>query len=199
MDGIIGSEAAIPICAGVGIYGFGGGVGYNIIQTASYTIIDGEISGEPEYTPTYNSFMIRAGIMLGTMPTPTAFNADITFTAQFVNGGLDMMSLTGDGYVMTPINERNDPQLYVGVALAFYTQNDTRDWYMDGSLKVAANIGDGTFVGNMQNPVIPNQMVNGIFYASADTWYFYMGAPDFDPYDSDDPRGSALLTLENIL
>ncbi|MBP8893730.1 MAG: hypothetical protein KBD43_06160 [Saprospiraceae bacterium] len=199
VDGIIGSEAAIPICAGVGIYGFGGGVGYNIIQTASYTIIDGEISGEPEYTPTYNSFMIRAGIMLGTMPTPTAFNADITFTAQFVNGGLDMMSLTGDGYVMTPINERNDPQLYVGVALAFYTQNDTRDWYMDGSLKVAANIGDGTFVGNMQNPVIPNQMVNGIFYASADTWYFYMGAPDFDPYDSDDPRGSALLTLENIL
>lgn len=199
VDGIIGSEAAIPICSGVGIYGFGGGVGYNMIQTAGYTVIEGEIIGEPVYTPTYNSFMIKAGIMLGTMPSPTAFNGDITISVQFVNGGLDMIGFQGDGYVMTPINERNDPQLYVGVAIAFYTQNETRDWFMDGSLKVAANIGEGTLVGNMQGGDIPNQMVLGLFYASAETWFFHMGAPDFNPHDSDDPRGSALMSFEDVL
>lgn len=199
VDGIIGSEAAIPICSGIGIYGFAGGVGYNIVQTSGYTMVDGQLSGEPQYTPTFRSFRIKAGLILGTMPSPTAFNADITITAQFVNGGLDMIGFQGDGYIMTPMNERNDPQLFVSVAMAFYTQNESRGWFMDGSLKVAANIGKGTLVGNMQNPLVPNQMVNGLFYASAETWYFYMGAPDFDPYDSNDPRGSALLTIENVL
>lgn len=65
-----------------------------------------------------------------------------------------------------------DPQLYVGVALAFYTQNDrgTGIWMAHSKwLQILETV---HLLGNMQNPVIPNQMVNGIFYASADTLVF---------------------------
>ncbi len=191
--------SGIPISSGVGIYGLGGGVGYNMIQTASSQIVDGEMVGDPVFSPVYNSFRLEFTVILGTLPSPDAFNADITLIAQFVNGGLDMIGIEGDGYIMTPIMERADPKVYVGVGIYLYTQNEERDWYMDGYLRVSVNVND-KFKGNIQNAVVPNQMVDASFYVSANSWYFYAGEPDMNPYDEIDPRGSAEFRInENLV
>ena len=188
----------IPIASGVGIYGLGGGVGYNMIQTASSQIVDGQLVGDPVFEPVYNSFRLEFTVIFGTHPEPDAFNADVTFIAQFVNGGLDMIGIEGDGYIMTPITERADPKVYVGVGIYLYAQNQERDWYIDGYLRVAINVND-KFVGNMTNSVVPNQMVDASFYVSAERWYFYAGEPDFNPYDEADPRGSAEFRFNDNL
>jgi hypothetical protein len=197
--GLIAMGTGIPICSGVGIYGLGAGVGYNMIQTDSATIVDGQVVGEAVFEPTYNSFRIELTVILGTHPKPDAFNADVTIGAQFVNGGLDMLFIKGDGYLMTPMADRGDPQVYVGVGVHFYTQNEERDWFIDGYLRVAVNVAEGKFRGNMTNPVVDNQMVDAQFYVSEEQWYFYAGQPDFDPNDDHDPRGSAEFAISEEL
>ncbi len=199
VNGLIAMGTGIPLCQGVGLYGLGGGVGYNMIQTASSQVIDGQVVGDPVFSPVFGSFRLQFTVILGTHPKPDAFNADNTIIAQFVNGGLDMLGLEGDGYVMTPMNERLDPQVYVGVGIYFYTQNEERDWYIDGNMKVAVNVAEGKFRGNIQNSSIPNQMVDAHFFVNADTWHFYAGEPDMNPYDNIDPRGSAeFFVNENV-
>ncbi len=197
VEGIVGFPVGIQFGAiPLGLYGIGGGVGYNMIQTASPQVINGEISGESVFEPVYQSFRLSIKAMLGTMPKPDAFNADIAFIAQFVNGGLDMIGIEGDGYIMTPMSDRDDPQVYVGCDLYMYMPNESRPWSIEGGLDVAVNVGDGILVGNMSPAEIPNQMVAASFHASPDLFYFHMGAPDFNLHDNEDPRGSAMLDLQ---
>ena len=195
VKGLIAMGTGIPICSGVGLYGLGAGVGYNMIQSASSEIINGEVVGDAVFEPTFNSFRIELTVILGTHPKPDAFNADVTIGAQFENGGLDMLFIEGNGYLMTPMADRNDPQVYMGVGVYFYTQNEERDWFIDGFLRVAINVAEGKFRGNMTNPVVDNQMVDAQFYVSEEQWYFYAGEPDFTPNDSHDPRGSAEFAI----
>ncbi len=200
VEGLITFPVGIPLgSTGVGLYGLGGGVGYNMVQTQAPSIAGGEITGESVFEPTYNSFRLKFTAVFGTVPKPDAFNADISFIAQFVDGGLDMIGIEGDGYIMTPLNERNDPQIYVGLDIYMYLGNESRDFSIDGNLDVAINVADGVLVGNMSNPEIPNQMVDATFHASPETFFFYMGEPDMNVYDDDDPRGSAMLNIPGIL
>ena len=197
--GLIAMGTGIPICSGVGLYGLGAGVGYNMIQTDTPQIVNGEVVGDAVFEPTFNSFRIELTVVLGTHPKPDAFNADVTIGAQFENGGLDMLFIEGKGYLMTPMADRNDPQVYMGVGVSFYTQNEERDWFIDGFLEVAINVAEGKFRGNMPNTDIENQMVDAQFYVSEQEWYFYAGEPDFNPNDDDDPRGSAEFAISDNL
>jgi hypothetical protein len=195
VKGLIATGTGIPICSGVGLYGIGAGVGYNMVQTSSAEVVNGEVIGDAVFEPVFNSFRIELTVILGTHPKPDAFNADVTIGAQFVNGGLDMLFIEGNGYLMTPMADRDDPQVYMGVGVYFYTQNETRDWFIDGFLRVAVNVAKGAFRGNMTNPVVDNQMVDAQFYVSEEQWYFYAGEPDFNPNDDHDPRGSAEFAI----
>lgn len=196
VDGLVSFPTAIQFgTLPLGLYGLGGGVGYNMIQSQAPVITNGVIEGESEFTPTYESFLISLKVMLGTTPKPDAFNADLTLTAQFVEGGLDMILIDGDAYIMTPMSDRSDPQIYLGCDIAMYMANETRPWSIEGGLDVAVNVADGVLVGNQSPAEIPNQLVSGSFHASPDLFYCYMGQPDFNYSDNMDPRGSALLDL----
>lgn len=196
VDGIVSFPVGIQFgTIPLGLYGIGGGVGYNMIQTQMPSIVNGEIVGEATYEPVYNSFRLSITAMIGTMPDPDAFNGDITLIAQFVNGGLDMIGIEGDAYVMTAMTERDNPQIYVGCDIYMYMPNETRSWSIEGGLNVAINLANGVMVGNMSPSLIPNQVVAASFHASPELFFFHMGAPDYNLNDGDDPRGSAMLNL----
>lgn len=194
VSGMIGLGSGVSLGGAVALYGLGGGVGHNIIQTESPTVINGEIVGDAVFTPRYNTFRIEFTGMIGTYPDPQAFNADVTFIAQFVNGGLDMLGIEGTGYLMTPIADRSDPSVIMDLGIYFYTQTPERDWYIDGHLIVGLNIKD-KLVGTMTPSVVPNQMISANFYVSRDSWFFHAGSPEYDYNDEIEPRGSAAFIL----
>ncbi len=199
VDGLLFfGPTGIPISPGIAIYGLGGGVSYNMVQTGSLSVLDSTIQGQSMYEPVYDAFNLKLAATLGTTPSPNAFNADIGITAQFVNGGLDLLSIDGDGYIATPLQERDDPKLWVDVGVEMHLPNEERTFSMDGHLNVAMNL-DSTLYGNLPESTMDYQLVAGDFHASQDSWYFYLGEPDMDPGVGSDPRGSARLELGDIL
>lgn len=199
VDGQILISTGIMIATGVGFYGISGGISKNMAQSTVPEANGFGFTGSATYVPTYGAFGFGFGVTLGTHPDPQAFNADISFRADFINGGVDMINITGRGYVMCPIADRSDPTVFVEISLSLLMQRDDRPFSMEGILKVAINVGDGVLVGNMDGGSVPNQMVEASFHASRETWYFYMGEPEFDYNDGFDPRGSARLNLLGMI
>src|SRR5690606_40690339 len=71
----------------------------------------GETSSGVVYTPSKAIlFGFKASLVLGTMPKPNAFNGDITIEASFFEGGgLNQISLTGNGYFVQPVDPSSRP------------------------------------------------------------------------------------------
>lgn len=189
----------IVFCPGLAFYGIGGGVAYNMIRSDTLMEIDTAIvQNVSSFEPQYDAFNIKLLATLGTSPSSNAFNADISLSAQIVDGGIDLLSIKGDGYIATQITDRSSPTIWVDVALDMYLPNNDRALTMDGHLNVAMNL-DSTLMGNYPNGTMEYQLVEGVFHSSEDSWYFYLGEPDMDPGIGDDPRGSAILKLGDNL
>ena len=200
VDGaIMFGNSGIPFCPGLGLYGIGGGVAYNMIRTDSLITIDSTANtGINIFEPRFGAFNIKLMATIGTIPSPNAFNADISLAAQIVDGGIDMFSINGDGYIATPLSERDNPPLWANLGMNMYLPNEDRAFTMDGNIDVAMNL-DSILYGNLPNGTMDFQVVAGRFHASQDDWYFYLGEPDMNPGVGDDPRGSAKLALGEIL
>src|SRR5690606_17814681 len=71
----------------------------------------GKTSSGTTYDPAPNiAFGFKATIVMGTMPTPRAFNGDITLEASFFEGGgLNEISLIGNGYFVSELNPKQRP------------------------------------------------------------------------------------------
>lgn len=193
VEGQILISQGIPIATGIGLYGLIGGIGKNVIQTPANVNL-GEF-GPSVFTPTYNSYQFKFGVTFGTLPDSEPFNADLIFAASIVNGGLDAITITGNGYIMAPVTDRASAKVTIMSDLTMLIPNETRSFSMQGFILVAVNV-DGMLVGNMDGGTIANQMVRADFYAGEDTWFFFMGQPEMDYEDGFDPRGSAMLDLE---
>ena len=120
----------IPFLPGVAFYGFGGGAFKNMeasISGAKYT-----------FSPHYGNFGFRVKGVIGTTPTPNAFNADVGLLGQFSSsGGLVNVGFTGDFYVggpLTPANKRNEAQVK-GSVIADYNFPD-KHFYMYANVGV---------------------------------------------------------------
>jgi len=200
VDGALRFGSGIAFCPGLALYGLGGGVAYNMIRTDSIIAIDttNKNIGVNVFEPQYDAFNIKLLGIIGTTPSPNAFNADISMSAQIVNGGIDMLSINGDGYIATPLEDRSNPTIWADVGLNMYLPNEERAFTMDGHLNVAMNL-DSTLYGNLPDSDMDFQLVAGRFHASQDLWYFYLGEPDMTPGVGDDPRGSAQLSLGDNL
>lgn len=194
VDGLIASELGIPIMSGVGVYGIGGGIAYNIVQTSSQSIENGVVVGEPTYTPEFGGFGIKFLAIIGTHPEPDGFNADIGIQAQFNAGGLDMVGFVGDGYLATSIADRPEAKFQLGLELNYYTNRPTRPWFLDGYMHVGMNV-DNKLVGTMPESIsqIDNQFISANFFVNNSKWLFHAGAPYY--YSGVDPRGSAEVNL----
>ncbi len=109
--------------SGMGLFGFGGGAYYNMVQDLENisTTTDDALSTPGvsfsgiTYTPKGPSddeiLGVKASVTMGTLPKGDAANMDMTLGLEFnLEGSLALNSVffIGDAYFMTPIIERND-------------------------------------------------------------------------------------------
>lgn len=151
----------IPFLPGVGFYGFGGGAFKNMeasIAGTSYT-----------FTPHYGNWGLRVKGVIGTHPSPKAFNADVGLLGQFSNsGGLINVGFTGDFYVgapLTPPAKRNEAQVK-GSVIADYNFPD-KHFYM------YANVG----INKPPAIVATNQTFVMDVNGTTNDWFVKFGEP----------------------
>jgi len=207
----------------LGIGGFGGGIFKNMRKVGAPTFIDAEIVGTSSYEydqSTYGAFGFEVAVTFAMINKPDAFNADLRFNATFQNGGLDQIGISGDGYFMTPITERDEAKIQAGFDILINLNNPelnnkgepipgTESFSMDGELYVVldyvarANGNSGaeifSLLGNMEGAPRENTFVQAYFHASNESWFFKMGLPEFNYEDHHDPRGSAHLNIPRVL
>ncbi len=169
----------IPMATPLDIYGFGGGVYYNMALESD--LPDPSAIGGTTVIP-HDIFKVQQGILglqasvaVGLTPSSRTFNADVTLTAEIniEHGGLNLILLSGSGYIMQKIDEPEKDQAMIKADVA-----------------IGYNFVDKTFtalfgvVGHIpkQNPLL---IVTGEinFYRSPDLWYFKAGTPQ-DPMNT---------------
>lgn len=189
-DGMAVLGTGIPIFPGLGIYGFGGGAWYhmsavNDVPTAA------SLEGDPNSAKDFEldapgasssglifeprpdiAFGMKAMLVLGTMPTPKAFNGDITLSIEFFEGGgLKKVGFIGNGYFVQNLDPKNRPGegAVISATANFLFDNEAKRF--DGLITMQFNVK----VGN-------EKLVWGggdaAFHVSKDKWFIKFGTPD---------------------
>lgn len=168
-------STGIPLFSGVGFYGFGGGAWYHMSKTGETNLSTsapppdtsrnpGRTNSGYTYTPNSSiSFGFRATIILGTHPTPDAFNGDVSLEAEFLSGGgINRISILGNGYMLCGIANRSSAKVRANVNMEY--NFPTRTFH--GIFTV--NINATPFTGG-------GQMV---LHFAPDLWFIKIGEPD---------------------
>lgn len=199
VDAMVKLPAAIPVSAGFGFWGFGGGAYYNMVRQSELPGGAGiEDAGNPDvngakslisklptgaslsgviYKPKApdnhkgNIFGFQAKVLMGTMPTPDMFNGDLTFEAAFFsNGGLEYIGLTGNGYFFSVPNAKARPsQPILAASASFYFYNAPFKRF------------EGKITCDLTLPPSKGSLLKGggeaQIYFAADKWYIKFGTP----------------------
>lgn len=189
-DGMAKMGTGIPIFTGLGIYGFGGGAWYHM-SAVNDAPTAASLEGDPNsvdgfeldapgatssgvvYEPRPDiAFGMKATIVLGTMPTPKAFNGDITLMIEFFEGGgLKKIGFIGNGYfvqTLDPKNRPGDDAVIVATANFLYDNEFKR---FDGLISMAFNVKAG-------NTDLITGGGDAAFHVSKDKWFIKFGTPD---------------------
>jgi hypothetical protein len=167
---------AVPVFTGLGMYGFGGGAWYHMQRSdiANFDLTDPISSPDSSKTAgTTNSgctfvpnksveLGLKASLILGTHPKPNAFNCDVSLEAQFNNGGIETVSLIGDGYLMCGITDRGNSKLRSQMNLKYAFLSNTLSGTVDVNIVDAEPV---TGHGQME------------IYFAPSKWYLKMGQP----------------------
>jgi len=167
-------STGIPVYSGLAIYGFGGGAWYHMSKTGSTNLNSTSSSADESSTPgnTNSGYSYRPDknvdfgfsglIALGTHPSSEAFNGDVSISASFLNsGGIEMISLNGNGYMLCNINDRRNAKITANVDIEYNFPTKT----YHGVFEVDINA--SPFTGN-------GQMV---MHFSPELWYIKIGEP----------------------
>ena len=202
-DGMAVLGNGIPIYPGLGIYGFGGGAWYHmsaVNDTPGAASLEGDPNSAKDFeldAPGKSSsgivyeprpdiaFGMKATIVLGTMPTPKAFNGDITLSIEFFEGGgLKKVGFIGNGYFVQALDPKNRPgdgAVIVATANFLYDNEFKR---FDGLISMTFNVAAGDA-----------KLITGggdaAFHVSKDKWFIKFGTPD-------NPLGLNVLNLLEI-
>lgn len=180
------SSPGVPIGPSLMLYGFGGGVYYNMtIDTNSLTAdaIKGKntidlsdpmtsLSGIT-YTPQYGGFGIKAGVLLG-LPTKTVFDADAWLIAEFnhLTGSVKSIVFNGHARMISPgsgsLSERSADAM--GLGDLFMRLN-----FEEPSFLLAARMKIGV-PNNSTKTVVGAEAYLG-FYTGPEGWYVHIGTP----------------------
>ena len=198
VDAMVGiPEPGIVIFSGISIYGFGGGAYYHMrmdqsnMPAASQTLNGGAKDSQlPQssgvtYIPDYNTFLgLKLMAVFGTSPKSDAFNMDVGVQAEFnSSGGLNMIRIRGDAYMMAPVYNRGQARVWGSVDIVYSRPAESSD-FVHGEIDVFMNY--GMLRGRMAN----HQMVDATFHAESDLWYFHAGTPA--------ARGGLLIDLNPL-
>ena len=176
--------AGAMIAPGVGFYGMGGGLYYRMgMQRFNRDeLANSTVSGQPGnqvgatssglvYVPDAETGLgFKAGVTLGTFPSPHAFNSDVTFEVAFnQHGGLRYILFRGEGYFMQPVTDRvNQPSLYAETAISYDFENDI----LHANLDVYVN------VAGILRGVNPNDLAgSAVLHFAPSEWYIHIGTP----------------------
>lgn len=190
VDAMAVMGTGIPVFPGFGIYGFGGGA-YHHMEPKEAVPVASSLTGDPEsnttfkqdepgqsgtgvvYEPNKNiAFGFKATIVMGTMPRPNAFNGDITLEASFFNnGGLNQISLVGNGYFVQKLDPKARPSkenclVAATVAFKYSSQKSTFDGLLDVSVNVKAGNKKILYGGGQAS-----------MHFGKDKWYIKLGEP----------------------
>ncbi len=187
VDANVKIAAGIPVFAGVGIYGFGGGAWYNmrrvvdttrekeLAKPASSDLLSnlaggvqappGAANSAATYIPDNaggaGAWGLAAMVTLGTHPSPDAFNCDLRLSAGFVGQGIDFINFRGDGWMLAGLMERQKAKIRMWAEIDYNFPTST----FNGNFGVAGDLGIASFSGNM------------LMHFSPQKWFVKIGDP----------------------
>jgi len=174
----------IPLMSGLDIFGFGGGAWYHMRRTSplpsaadlNTVTADGDeppgltLTGVTFVPDQTISFGFEATVIFGSNGNGQAYNADVSFGAEFnSNGGITQMYLEGNGYFMCAVTDRSNPQIHASVRIAYdFTRN-----IFDARFAVIVNVAGGVLRGIHAGGLAGQVHI----YASPETWFVHAGTP----------------------
>lgn len=189
VDGMLYFQPAIPIFAGMGIYGFGGGASYHMLQTREVapSILangltttpanqkrngtdppDPAIPAAPSTASWQEDFReglgLKLAVVLGTVPKESALNMDLKLGCTFTTeGGLSTLAFTGDVFGLASIPDRvADPaaaKVRGGITINYANNPPALDAGLWVDLSLTAVTGH----------------IDAKFHTQEGQWYFYLG------------------------
>ena len=203
VDAQVVFNPGITLMAGLDVYGFGGGAYYHMQRTtplpSAASLATADTSGKQapgltlsgvNYVPNFsNAFGFNATVIFGNTGGGQAYNADVTFGAEFSNsGGISLMYLRGNAYFMCDLTERTDPQIHAMADISYDFVHEIFDARFGVTINVAGGVLKGVNPGGLAGQVH--------IYASPETWFVHAGTPT-TPIGLNIANG--LLTTESYL
>ncbi|MHC1702727.1 MAG: hypothetical protein AB9846_02355 [Tenuifilaceae bacterium] len=182
-DASLAVSTGISIFPGFAIYGFGGGAYYHMQRNTPTNIlmetkIDTSKTPKPGktrsgigYTPNRNIALgLKAKVIIGTQPSPSAFNGSVTFELAFTESmGLQSFGFLGDGRFMTEITKDGaDSKIKAKVDIVYLSETRT----LSGNVEAYINAGNA-IKGNGAN----NLAGRVDFFFTEKKWHIYVGTP----------------------
>ena len=162
----------IPVFSNFALYGFGGGAWYKMRRSdtteqaappdssKNLSVTNSGFTYVPDKTA---SLGLSASVVMGTYPSAETFNGDFTLQAQFQSGGgLGSVSLTGNGYMLCSIAERNKAKILADADITYNVPNQTLHGVFNAIIDYQPLTGSG-------------QMV---MHFAPDLWYIKFGEPE---------------------
>jgi len=164
---------------GVGFYGLGGGFWYNMRREGPATppvptssSVAGPTPGATvsgfRFVPSEGTFGFKAMVVLGTHPSPVAFNSDVVLEIELQrnpsSGSLSMNRITfqGSGYMMADISARQNAKVTMFCDITYNFPQST----FHGVFNVTINA----------TPVTGNGQT--VLHVEPTTWYINIGEPN---------------------
>ncbi len=182
-DASLTVSSGITVFPGFGIYGFGGGAYYHMQRNVPVTIAmdtkadtskavkPGKTDSGITYTPNSNiSLGLNAKVVIGTQPSPNAFNGSVTFGMEFTPSfGLSKLYFQGDGRFMTEVTKSGtDAKVKASVNIQYLPEKGELSGFADAYINVA-NVIKGNGGNNLAGRVE--------FYFAKSKWHIYVGTP----------------------
>nr|MDA3879785.1 hypothetical protein [Prolixibacteraceae bacterium] len=174
VDGKAMFSEGVPVFSGLGIYGFGGGAWYHMRKTGKAELsgestlpdgssIPGTTSSGLSYVPDNNVDLgLNASVILGTHPSPEAFNGDVGLEAQFLSdGGIGTISLVGEGFMLCDMGDRNKAKVLADLDMEYNFPTQTFHGVFDVDINASPLDGGGQMTAHFD----------------PDLWYVKVGEP----------------------
>ena len=162
----------VPMATPVDIYGFAGGVYKNLSLNRDFPDPRGvHTFGDPGeiFNVEEGILGFQASVIVGLTPSSTTFNADVGLTAEVNShtGGVNLLALTGAGYVMQEIEEEDKEHSLIQAEVAIVYDFPRKT--LSGNFSVEGRV-------PYNKPLLT---LNGQIdlFRSPDIWYLHAGKP----------------------
>ncbi len=169
---------------GFAVYGIGGGAYYQMSLEPAAIATDGfqTIQGEHDkttigatrsgatYVPDQSVKMgFKASVIVGTAPSPRPFNGDATFEMAFNKRmGVKYIRFRGEGYFLTPIDERDETPMWADLSIDYDFNNQALNGLLDLYVD-AYDVMRGVNANHNAGRVV--------MHFGSEKWYVWLGSP----------------------